>query len=111
VARPQGAKVDVGAYEFVQSTAISELKNAENGLKIYPNPFQNELNIDINAAFPQNYRVDILNLSGQIVFTENKNADTKLKINNISALSNGVYILKLTDESGNFSQNRICKVN
>jgi parallel beta-helix repeat protein len=111
VARPQGAKVDCGAYEFVQSTAIPELKNAENGLKTYPNPFQNELNIDINAAFPQNYRVDILNLSGQIVFTESKNADTKLILNNISALLNGVYILKLTDESGNFSQNRICKVN
>lgn len=75
------------------SVSVDE-QSTENSLKIFPNPANDMLNIDIK----ENAKLEIINVQGQIV-------DTRIltdKTNNldISKLSGGVYTLRIRTEEG-----------
>ena len=61
----------------------SDLKNE---LRIYPNPVQNEINIQIDKRVPIGWSFYIVDINGLIVFKENES------IIDISVLSNGSYM-------------------
>ena len=65
--------------------------NDDNEFKIYPNPATDNLTIETNTN--KEYRLEILNLIGQTVYTSNIN-NKKTNINT-TAFANGVYIIKL----------------
>ncbi len=62
-------------------------KSAPSDLRIYPNPFTNELNIDLENT--TNLRSQLFSLSGQLIIDE---PTTTLPT---SELAEGVYILKV----------------
>ena len=68
---------------------IPEVMN-NNGIFIYPNPFKDNLTIETNSN--TEYRLEILNLIGQTVYTTYINKKATI---NTYAFTNGVYILKL----------------
>jgi hypothetical protein len=67
------------------------------GLKLYPNPFIESLNVEVSKD--QNLNLDIYNIKGQLVFKSRLN--TKLVWNGISQsgvkLPKGIYLVKLKD--------------
>jgi Leucine-rich repeat (LRR) protein len=70
--------------------------NSDNlfGIKIYPNPTQGYLNIDINSEFGVDYRLDISDLQGRIVYR--KNIETRLKHElDLTSLPKGMYFIKI----------------
>ena len=71
-------------------TMSSDLKNK---LSIYPNPVQNEVNIQIDKQVPVGWSFYIVDINGLIVFKENES------IIDISVLSNGSYILYAVKEN------------
>jgi len=81
------AEVEVYASEITLSTAV--IDNVE--VKIYPNPVSEKLMISTPSAAFQNYT--LYNISGQVVLTNEIN--TKDVEVNVSALSKGLYLLKL----------------
>jgi len=77
--------------------SINEVETTD--LLIYPNPAKSSLNI---SSFSNIQRVEIFNLVGQLIATESYNAEN---VNiNISDLSNGLYIAKVTTTDGTMTK-------
>ncbi|TVR78950.1 MAG: T9SS C-terminal target domain-containing protein [Chitinophagaceae bacterium] len=79
-------------------TGISEFSSFKN-LNVFPNPFTNH--ISISGLQGSDYLVEWFNLTGQTLFNKHLSGEnTVLDVSNMSA---GVYILKITDkQNGEF---------
>lgn len=75
-------------------SGIGDIKKNEDYGRVYPNPFSNEATLNLNG-FSGETEIKINNLSGQILYQERIKNATTVKIG--SGLSQGVYILKVTD--------------
>ncbi len=81
--------------------ATNEVKGSSNGITIYPNPAKNEIRIKSATPISGKLLVTIYDASGKLV--------TKKKVENaeainVSALPNGVYIIKGEGVSVNFNE-------
>ncbi|OFX48913.1 MAG: hypothetical protein A2046_07995 [Bacteroidetes bacterium GWA2_30_7] len=76
----------------VQPVGISELENSE--INVYPNPANAELNIDIRKSNYNNLNVKIYNLVGEVIYSQNHNNKTSIKID-LSKYAAGVYYVAL----------------
>lgn len=75
----------------------------DNSFNVFPNPFNDILYIAYNSLDSQNVRVEIFNLKGERLFAVNDiprhMGYNSITINNLSGLTNGIYIVRIT--SGN----------
>lgn len=62
-------------------------------LSVYPIPFQNEINIQLNETFGQTW-IRIVDLTGKVLLQRSAN-EKLIQINGLDVLSKGVYILQL----------------
>ncbi len=92
--RPQGMGFDIGAYEFVKSTAVSEVDAYQN--LIYPNPTHHQLWV---ADKFENSSYEIISTFGETI---SKGHIYNHQID-ISSLSNGLWIVKLNDGLNDFA--------
>jgi hypothetical protein len=85
-------------FEFVPGSSIDELQNGD--IKIYPNPIDEYLEIDFSEKVNQGiYNIEFFDMHGRIVHSATlKNSRNKV---NLSSLAKGIYLLKISDESGN----------
>ena len=68
--------------------------NYESNINIYPNPANDHINIDFgNLDNVEDWNIKIINILGQEVLSQPMNTD---KIN-VSELSKGVYIIRISD--------------
>ena len=65
-----------------------------NDLVVYPNPSENI--IHLRSPVQGQYTVDIVDINGRVIMT--KNLNTKKASINISSLSKGLYLLRLTQK-------------
>lgn len=81
---------------------IDESSTGINNLLVYPNPAKDILNISFNAENEQNMKIELVNITGQILYSENinYNMDIFKGTINISALPKGIYVLKITSNLG-----------
>jgi hypothetical protein len=86
---PATPVLDVPVTLDVVGVGIPEI--GKLGIMIYPNPAQDNLNIVTNGTFN---KATITDISGKVVCTSNS------KTINISALSNGVYFVKVETAQG-----------
>jgi Secretion system C-terminal sorting domain len=89
------------------SISTNDQQPTINEIRLYPNPVTDELNIEISGEMrTKNYEMRITNVLGQEIL---KNAidfiDKKANINT-SILTNGTYILTVTDQQGRVG---VCK--
>lgn len=71
------------------------------GLRIYPNPFQQQFTITMNDPSSLLGQVQVLDLAGRVVFTFDMDA-SKQRID-LTALQNGIYQVQGTTTNGSFS--------
>lgn len=97
---------DSGSEAIIKSTEIEEggiaIQEQEKGLTdllIYPNPVNDKLHIENSIAIG---KVEVYNISGGLLITEQANAVKKFAINT-DELKNGTYILKLSNTDGTIS--------
>lgn len=72
-------------------------------LNIYPNPFDESLQLVIDAVNAQNITVEIFDISGKLVISEPNhtlNSGTNTLSITTTELNNGMYIVKITTEKG-----------
>ncbi|NTW34094.1 MAG: T9SS type A sorting domain-containing protein, partial [Bacteroidetes bacterium] len=74
-------------------------KNINSGISVYPNPANNNINIEIQKFLPkQNNVLSIYDVHGQLIFSRAiQQAQTKIDISNFAT---GVYIIKLYNKNG-----------
>ena len=75
------------------STSSEELFTTS--AKIYPNPVQEELNIELPNDLEVNYIIEIFDQIGQLVYAGSYQSNVKNTIN-INGLANGLYITKIS---------------
>ncbi len=98
-ARIFNGTVDRGAYEYGSTLSNDSFTN-ENDYKVFPNPVQNELNIQSDSEIE---KIEIYSLEGKLMLQSNA------KIINVHSLENGIYILKITDFNGHKKIKKIIK--
>ena len=85
----------------VASNSVDEIDN--NNISIYPNPANNELFIAIKGNNNTNTFVNILNMTGQIIYSQTKSSNDNIGID-ISAIPSGMYFIKVETEKGYYSK-------
>ena len=88
-------------YDYIDHTSVGE--NNEKAFNIYPNP----TNGNITVCGEEINMVEVYNLCGQKVMAIEANSSN---VNvNMSALSTGVYMVKIVDNNGNATVNKVVK--
>lgn len=91
----------VKGIDYQDHTSVAE--NQENVYSIYPNP----TNSNITICGEEINMVEVYNLCGQKVMTIEANSSN---VNvNMSTLTTGVYMVKITDKNGNETVNKVVK--
>jgi hypothetical protein len=101
-----------GTIRVDGNSAINEISGIDkNTLKVYPSPFNNILNIDFSLTEGATTIVQILDLTGKLVYTENANSfagENKISID-LSALTPGFYFMVLNRGKETYAE-RIIKM-
>lgn len=80
------------------TTSITENKNAEIGLSVFPNPAVTNIKINYTLATASEVKIDVTNIIGEIVSSISLGKQNTGKHEcelNLEALSRGFYIIKL----------------
>ena len=78
---------------------------ATNQIRIFPNPFEDEVQIKLDYA--ENQIISIVNIHGNVLFNQPiSNAVIKL---NLNWLSPGMYVLQIYDQNGSMHSTKIVK--
>lgn len=78
-------------------TSTSELLSQNNSLVVYPNPFNNTINLKINSSGTQKATIQVINLAGQLVYQQKQVLSAgKQQINlPLKDVTQGVYCVKV----------------
>ncbi len=82
---------------FLQGNVVESVDYLNSGIKIFPNPANNILNINSETNF---INISVINIIGKEVF-HISNIQTKTYPLNINNLQSGIYILNIKDNNGN----------
>ncbi len=98
--------IDVAISQAISSTGLLEEYHNEIKTKIYPNPSQDNINIEFSKGSLGNIKVEIINILGEVKFSLKANQLSSENILNldINSLENGVYILKTSINSSEESK-------
>lgn len=96
-----GASIDQALADNV--VGLSEHKNSKIELNSFPNPAQNVLNLRYTLRQSSKVNIEVLDLGTNVVIISNEQhheAGTHESVFDVSTLSNGIYFLKVTTDSG-----------
>ena len=81
--------------EFVSVPENYEAVNPMTSTRVYPNPATDMLNIEVNASQDSEMSINVFNLMGQKVMSENTNVSTGMNTRSIntSNLTSGIYFV------------------
>lgn len=94
-------------FDLTQLAAsIGENKNVEI-FKVYPNPFESEVNIDVSElSTSENLEVKIVNQLGQVLHTELISGNTNISL---PTFQTGIYFIEIYSDSQRLATQRIVK--
>jgi len=94
----EGTEFVLQLDDVVSSVQQKVEKNAKIDVAIYPNPFNNSLNLDITYPYNNLLKVELYNSMGQLITTLHKGRIEEYKNISYSApqLSSGVYFVRIT---------------
>jgi len=101
-----------GAYNAVSWTSIVswtqptssrlEVSNSINNLDVYPNPSRDIFNVSFTSEDVQNLEVRVLNVVGEVVYTEDLTqfVGEYTKVIDLATYTKGIYFLEITTNNG-----------
>ena len=82
--------------------------NTESYIVTYPNPFRDEIHIDLYSADSQYVNVKLINMLGDIVINREYNLNmtsyNKMNLNGLSDLATGTYVLKIQTKEHSYQE-------
>ncbi len=97
----------VNASQMYSEETVSSVNDlaAKNGLKVYPNPVVDQLNIEMPEISGNEVGVTIFSSNGQVVYTNDSYLVNSLSTSSIdvSNLETGMYIINITSENQTFT--------
>jgi hypothetical protein len=81
------------------TTGISELKNDNSGIKIFPNPAKDIINVSLSPAFEEQTEITVYDMTGRKVLNSFVDFNVYSPLNfDISALESGVYFISIKNK-------------
>ncbi|MCB9245047.1 MAG: T9SS type A sorting domain-containing protein [Flavobacteriales bacterium] len=77
---------------------------AQKGIRVYPNPATSTLNIDLNSFSAGIAKVEICDIHGRTVRTEDLGADQLTHSLDVSELKSGIYFVNMKSDGNIFTQ-------
>lgn len=104
-----GCRVDSLVKQIVVSNTTELEKLVLDGVKIYPNPANNELNISLDKVDVGNIHIELIDLNGKLISNRIINTKSNHQITvDLNGIAKGVYQLKLSTETA-FKTHRVIK--
>lgn len=95
--------IGYGIPDFAAATKIGENIKSKNLLGIFPNPFNNSINIVLPEDTPQYVECTVYSISGSEILTEKKYVtENTFELNIPQHLSKGNYLIKAKTESNTY---------
>ncbi|MBX7093888.1 MAG: S8 family serine peptidase [Flavobacteriales bacterium] len=93
------------AYQFLNGNSLSSAKSQNEEIAVYPNPFNNEIVVDFYALESENLVIEIITVTGDVVYSERLLVGGKLshriQLSGITEpLPRGMYQLKISHSGG-----------
>ncbi len=89
----------------VTHVGVNEFESNIRALSIYPNPANEEININYNFFNAENIDFQLIDLTGRVLINDSgsgiKNGTKTISVKNIN---NGIYVLRISGAFGNFSR-------
>ena len=85
---------------------LSANENILEELSIYPNPFNNNINIKLPTSLTNNnISIDVYDISGRLInrLENEQTINNTINVTNLDNLSNGTYFVKVTDNTSNLT--------
>jgi hypothetical protein len=79
-----------------KSGQLTDEPETNKDFTVYPNPTEGFVNIKVPDYFENNFFVEVLNISGEILLK--KNYENKNAVLNLSPFTNGSYIISIKDQ-------------
>ncbi|MEZ5197604.1 MAG: T9SS type A sorting domain-containing protein [Bacteroidales bacterium] len=84
------------------------LKSNKESISIYPNPVDQEMEINVSETFTE-YKITIYNICGEVIFKSHNAILTSNKTTiDFKDFTNGIYIIRIEDND-NFYVNKVIK--
>lgn len=106
----QGDNVFIDNIEIVNSIPVIPIENPIAGIQLYPNPSKGEVTISVNGMDGVS-QVEIMNTIGKVVYKHSISNAISGKVINISSLSPGLYIVRVSNAKGEFTSKLIVSEN
>ena len=92
-------------YQKASSAISIYYQSNVKKLLIYPNPVLNKITIGFPDSIQAKYNVEIVNVQGKIVYSEQRNEGSvrSTQISDIGYLPTGIYLIMVSDHSLMFS--------
>jgi len=97
----EGTCTEISSCEYVEVVGIYE--KMMNGLRVYPNPGNGIFMVDLTIFEAGQVGVEVFDITGQRLHSEQLNTGSS-QVLNISHLSQGMYLLKVSDRSGTYEK-------
>jgi hypothetical protein len=69
-------------------------------VKIYPNPFNSQINLEILLNTQENIKINIYNLMGQLLWNENISGQREIfRTVDLDAFAKGIYFINIQSSS------------
>ncbi len=108
------SKIDNLSWEEMTPNADETTNEALMELSAYPNPFNNEIHINLNSKNNASFEAGIYNIKGQLIKQFNKQKSKSFtwdgKDNDNLPTANGIYLIKV-NQNGHTASQKIIKVN
>ncbi len=99
---------DVNVTDLGGPSSNVEAASNTDLVDIFPNPSHGKISIDLNFENAQNFNVDVLDVSGRSVYSNQFNQKSNEILNvDLSGLAAGAYIVSLRTEDGDLYTDRI----
>ena len=101
-------KVDAWELIVLEQTVFGVKKIVKQDFKIYPNPANTKVTIDLSNAINTYQKLEILNSNGQVCITQPIEAGNDIIDIDLEKIARGLYLIKLGNENG-YSYKKLIK--
>lgn len=88
-----------GKFTYSKVVSVNNESKVENVFEVFPNPFNTEFNIVVNATVLGSATVETIDLQGKVLLSKSFNTVNGINTLNMTDLANlnaGIYVVKVT---------------
>ena len=86
--------------EWLSDLNIDEVESGFTAISVYPNPATSILNINIETKETESVKIDICDMLGRIVYSENFNNNQINTTVDVSNFAKGIYMVRMATNKG-----------